>query len=182
MSEITVPARTLAYLEHGAPKGSRNDELLNAACQFRDAGYSEAEAIEKLIVRATADGLSSKEALSTIHWAFSRAPREAPRAGGYAPNQNGQTARPLVYRKTTVEPKRLPTPLEDAAITFLETKFAPGEFVAIGEGYEQNNGQVTMAIVSGTVRTRETWIADIKVRGIDECCRIWMECLPGLTQ
>ena len=40
-----LPQRTLDYLAHGADEGRRNAELFDAACQFRDGGFS-AEAAE----------------------------------------------------------------------------------------------------------------------------------------
>jgi hypothetical protein len=44
-----LPRRTLDYLERGAPEGMRNAELFEAACQFRDAGFSSGEAEERLL-------------------------------------------------------------------------------------------------------------------------------------
>src|SRR5258708_33328843 len=70
-----LPERTRTYLQTGAQNGSRNDELLHAACQFRDAGYSEICASEQLVPRASADGLSKHEIASTIRSAFSRSSR-----------------------------------------------------------------------------------------------------------
>lgn len=34
-----LPKRTMDYLKQGAPEGERNEELMAAACQCRDAGY-----------------------------------------------------------------------------------------------------------------------------------------------
>ena len=34
-----LPRKTLDYLAAGASEGSRNGELFDAACQFRDAGF-----------------------------------------------------------------------------------------------------------------------------------------------
>ena len=71
-----LPRRTLDYLERGAPQGSRNAELFDASCQFRDAGLSADEAERQLITRALTDGLSESEALHTIRSAYRREPRE----------------------------------------------------------------------------------------------------------
>jgi RecA-family ATPase len=157
-----LPARTLAYLQNGAQKGNRNEELMAAACQLRDADYSEAEAIEKLIIRATADGLSSKEALSTINSAFSRAPREP---SGPATNRRPQCP----YHKREVAPLPLPKPMEQSAIRFLESVFRPGEFVGISDAIEtrDGDGKIRVAPNCGLVRTRDTWIADIRQRGLE---------------
>ncbi len=43
-----LPQVTLDYLSHGASNGNRNRALFDAACQFRDAGYSQAEAEAEL--------------------------------------------------------------------------------------------------------------------------------------
>ena len=43
-----LPQITLDYLSHGASNGNRNRALFDAACQFRDAGYSQAEAEAEL--------------------------------------------------------------------------------------------------------------------------------------
>jgi hypothetical protein len=44
-----LPERTRTYLQDGAQNGNRNNELLDAACQFRAARYSEFEAVEQLV-------------------------------------------------------------------------------------------------------------------------------------
>ena len=75
MSDLPLPKRTKDYLEHGAPEGQRNAELLQAAAQFRDAGYNQVAAESRLLERATRDGLTEREALQTIRSAFSKLPR-----------------------------------------------------------------------------------------------------------
>ncbi|MBK8022017.1 MAG: hypothetical protein IPK19_11470 [Chloroflexi bacterium] len=71
-SEHRLPERTQAYLARGAAPGSRNAELLAAACQFRDAGYSQTDAERELVPRHVADGCTEAEALATIRSAYSR--------------------------------------------------------------------------------------------------------------
>jgi hypothetical protein len=71
-----LPPRTLRYIASGAPEGQRNEELLAAACQCRDAGYSIAETETLLLSRANRDGLSEGEARRTIESAFSQPARE----------------------------------------------------------------------------------------------------------
>jgi Primase C terminal 1 (PriCT-1) len=56
--ESGLPTATRDYLANGAAVGNRDNALFAAACQFRDSGYSQAEAESRLIVRAVADGLS----------------------------------------------------------------------------------------------------------------------------
>ncbi len=74
-AETALPKRTLEYLAHGAPEGQRNEELLQAAAQFRDAGCCQSEAESQLLHRAIRDGLAEREALQTIRSAFSKSPR-----------------------------------------------------------------------------------------------------------
>jgi hypothetical protein len=161
-----LPDRTLAYLQNGAQKGNRNEELLQAACQFRDAGRTETEAIRELTARATADGLSSHAVNATIHSAFSRPPREqiGPATGQW--NRAEKTV--CHYRRIATEPVSLPKPMEQSAIAFLETVFRQGEFVGISEAIERrDNDGISVGPNGGWVRTIETWIADIRHRGMD---------------
>ncbi len=71
-----LPPRTESYLASGAANGSRNTELFAAACQLRDAGYSQSDAERELIPRHVASGSGEREALATIQSAFSRPARE----------------------------------------------------------------------------------------------------------
>ncbi len=155
-----LPPRTLTYLQNGAQKGNRNAELLAAACQLRDARYSEAEATAQLTPRAIADGLTNHEASATIRSAFTRAPREY-----LGPAKNQPTR--CHYRRLQTDPAPLPRPMEQGAIMFLETVFRQGEFVGISEAIERRDEHgISVAPNGGLVRTRETWIADIRQRGI----------------
>lgn len=162
-----LPDRTVAYLQNGAQKGNRNEELLQAACQFRDAGCTEAEAIRELTARATADGLSGHAANATIRSAFSRPPREQIRATGqWNRAEKDQTA--CHYRRIATKPMPLPKPMQESAIAFLETVFRQGEFVGISEAIERrDNDGISVGPNGGWVRTIETWIADIRLRGMD---------------
>jgi hypothetical protein len=71
-----LPPRTESYLASGAANGSRNTELFAAACQLRDAGYSQTDAERDLIPHHLASGSSDHEALATIRSAYSRSPRD----------------------------------------------------------------------------------------------------------
>ena len=78
-----LPPRTEQYLASGAFKGDRNRELFAAACQLRDAGFSQTDAEAQLISRYVADGNGSenpagreKEAKATIASAYSQSPRK----------------------------------------------------------------------------------------------------------
>ncbi len=71
-----LPPRTETYLASGAANGSRNNELFAAACQLRDAGYSQSDVERELIPRHLASGSSEREALATIQSAYSRPARD----------------------------------------------------------------------------------------------------------
>jgi hypothetical protein len=78
----SLPKTTLEYLTYGASVGQRNAALFAAACQFRDAGYSIAEATSQLVSRYLADGEAHEssgtrthEARRTIQSAYTRPPR-----------------------------------------------------------------------------------------------------------
>jgi len=71
-----LPSRTETYLASGATDGIRNTELFAAACQMRDAGYSQSDAERELIPRHLASGSSEREALATIQSVYSRPARD----------------------------------------------------------------------------------------------------------
>ena len=75
-SQHPLPIRTEDYLAAGAAEGNRNTELFAAACQLRDAGYSQSDTEGQLVPRYVADGCSEGEALATIRSAFSRPARD----------------------------------------------------------------------------------------------------------
>src|SRR5260370_6627479 len=108
-----LPERTCTYLRDGAQNGQRNDELLQAAIQFRDARYSESEAVEQLVPRARADGLSSQEAKATIRSAFSRGAREpiGPTNNNRADSSDSTKRH---YCRIKTEPAPLPKPIDQS--------------------------------------------------------------------
>jgi hypothetical protein len=72
----TLPARTRAFLEHGAPEGTRNREAFEAAAQLRDAGVLEAEAIPLIQGGAACCGLPANEATAAVRSAYQHNPRK----------------------------------------------------------------------------------------------------------
>ncbi|HML23756.1 MAG TPA: primase C-terminal domain-containing protein [Aggregatilinea sp.] len=78
-----LPQVTLDYLASGASNGNRNRTLFDAACQFRDAGYTQNEAEAQLVLRHVADGAGNeqpatreREARATITSAYQQAARD----------------------------------------------------------------------------------------------------------
>jgi hypothetical protein len=108
-----LPQVTLDYLAHGASNGNRNRALFDAACQFRDAGYSQTEAETELILRHVADVTSDenptareREARATIASVYSQSPRDPIAAP--APDAR-QIVSHLVDRYGTTEKQDTPT-------------------------------------------------------------------------
>ena len=80
-SDPVLPKRTRDYLAHGAPPGQRNNELFEAACQLRDAGYTRSQIDALVIPRAESDGLSTAESNATLKSVFKREARGPIRGG-----------------------------------------------------------------------------------------------------
>ncbi|MBE2180636.1 MAG: AAA family ATPase [Chthoniobacterales bacterium] len=164
-----LPRRTLDYLERGALEGSRNAELFDAACQFRDAGFGQDEAEGQLMARAMADGLGESEARHAIGSAFSQAAREAIvplRTGRLPPPPHAAEAdhRP----KFVAEPLELPAPPEGGFLRLLEACFGPDDLVAIAPGMEDDEGNVVPK--RGVTLSVADWRKRVESKGgIDRC-------------
>ncbi|MFZ9937792.1 MAG: AAA family ATPase [Luteolibacter sp.] len=150
---VPLPKRTLDYLEHGAPEGTRNAELFDAACQFRDAGQPKADAESRLLARAMADGLSESEARQTIQSAF-----------------NGDARKPLgiVAKGHASCPKPRcvtgpPEPIEGGFPALLAACFRPNEHVAVSPAAEDVDGEVAPRI--GVTMTTAEWLARVEKKG-----------------
>ena len=147
-----LPRRTLQYLEHGAPKGQRNAELFDAACQFRDAGHSADVTETRLLARALADGLQEGEAATTIRSAFTRTARE-PVGGTVHPAPGGSPP--------AASMPALPPPIEGGFLRLLAVCFREGEHVAVAPAAESDDGEpvprrgVTMTVAEWRQRVAE---------------------------
>lgn len=87
-----LPERTRHFLEHGAPEGERQIEAFEAACQLRDEGATEAEAIQLVEGGAAKCGLPLPEARAAVKSAFKRTPREP------IHKRNGGEAKPAKWK------------------------------------------------------------------------------------
>lgn len=153
-----LPKRTLDYLASGAVEGTRNAELFDAACQFRDAGRPLDDAELQLVARATADGLSESEARQTIRSAYVKAAREPVVAG--AGCSHASTSPPVVTGP--------PEPIEGGFLRLLSTCFRDDEYVAIAPAAEDDDGGVKPR--RGVTMTAADWRARVtKKCGIDRC-------------
>jgi RecA-family ATPase len=157
-----LPCRTREYLERGAPEGSRNRELFEAACQFRDAMIEAAEAEQALIARALADGLSEHEARHTVHSAYSGAVR-SPATSAAPSSSNGSNGKNGDHRDNHKPLPELPPPIDHGWRTLLETCFMPDEFVAIAVAGEGKDGAAVPK--RGKTRTAAQWIRHIEAKG-----------------
>ncbi len=117
-----LPPRTEQYLVSGATEGNRNAELFSAACQLRDAGYSQSEAEHDLIPRHVASGSTEREARATIQSAYSRSPRD--------PIPSKPEAHDLIDRLVDAENKGKPTPSQIAAAVEACIHLNPVEWAA----------------------------------------------------
>ncbi|MDX2136481.1 MAG: DUF927 domain-containing protein [Chloroflexota bacterium] len=100
-----LPPRTESYLVSGATDGSRNTELFAAACQMRDAGYSQSDTERELIPRHLASGSSEREALATITSAYSHPARDPiPAPGEQAHQQVSQLVSEFAVEQKTERP------------------------------------------------------------------------------
>ena len=96
MSDIaTLPARTRAFLEHGAPEGQRNREAFEAAAQLRDAGIVEAEALALVETGAARCGLATSEARGAVKSAYCKPARDPITKKHGGNNGNGYKSAPL---------------------------------------------------------------------------------------
>jgi hypothetical protein len=109
-----LPQITLDYLSHGASNGNRNRALFEAACQFRDAGYRQAEAETQLVPRHVADGTGNenpvareREARATIASVYRQSPRDP--IAATVPDAR-QVVNHLVSRYGTTEKQDQPAP------------------------------------------------------------------------
>lgn len=165
-----LPAVTLDYLAHGAAKGGRNAALFDAACQFRDAGFSQPEAESQLLQRALDDKLSQSEALQSIRSAFGHPQREAIT---HAAPERAQAHSTSLYRrvsKTALQPAAMPPPeaLQDGFQQLLAACFKEGEHVAIAPAKENESGDIVPT--RGVTMTREEWKERVTIKGgIDRC-------------
>src|SRR5215831_10123409 len=106
-----LPKSTQDYLREGAAVGSRDNSLFKAACQFRDCGYTQADAESALIDRAVKDGLSEACAKRKIDSAYSKAPREVPHSQHSATSSNS-SADPKPAAPPP-KPQSLPKPIAE---------------------------------------------------------------------
>jgi hypothetical protein len=100
-----LPAWTLDFLARGAIQGERNNVAFATACQLRDAGYPESEALAMVLKGAArcAPPLPEREVEASVKSAYSRPPREP------LPDRKDQ-ATPLPTEQPAATPKQWEEP------------------------------------------------------------------------
>jgi hypothetical protein len=165
-SNNSLPQRTLDYLANGASPGSRHNEFIAAACQFRDAGYSLNEAATRCVPRAVKDGLDEKEYARKIAGIYRRGPREKAKKPNTAAPSPPPSSVPPPVSDPLPAPEKLPDPIPDGLRILVESLFKPGEGIGIGRGYIGADGNLD--IDRGSVRTWERWQVYFKKRSLEQ--------------
>lgn len=165
-----IPRRTKEYIEFGAPEGTRNAALFNAACQLRDAQWPQHVLEDVLMRRARLDGLTDQEARASIRSVMAspaRTPisegRPRPMPTTYSIKDNFEPEpEPIVYALD--ESDEIPEPIENPSVTFLQTVFSPEDKIQIVVGNKNEEGQ-EMPIGASPILPRDQWIKKIEAKG-----------------
>jgi hypothetical protein len=151
-----LPKSVREYLAYGAEPGNRDNALFAAACQFRDAGFSEADATPPLVARAIADGLNETTARRKIRSAYSKGQREPAAAANAPTHTQPSTEKTASSAQSGATVSHLPAPMADGFRVLLETAFQKGERVSIGRGTRGSDGE--LQIDYGDTRSRNSWL------------------------
>lgn len=162
---LSLPRRTLDYLQRGAAEGMRNAELFDATCQFRDAGHPLEDTEGQLLARALADGLTESEARTTIRSVYARTSREPLGASGPLPAAPSpaprRTAPSSVRRERST--MALPVTIDDGFVRFIDACFQQDEFVAIAPAAENEEGGIVPR--RGVTLTAAEWKSKVAAKG-----------------
>ncbi len=165
-----IPRRTKIYLETGAPEGSRNAELFQAALQLRDASWPRNIIDDVLFRRGKLDGLPDSEISSCITSVMQGGARETigkdydriPKLVRQFAVEHPQETTPVVYALD--EGDKVPESIEDPTITFLNAAFSPEDRVQIVVGRKNEEGIEVPNGASPTLPVH-LWIEKIKSKG-----------------
>jgi RecA-family ATPase len=162
---LSLPRRTLDYLQRGAAEGMRNAELFDATCQFRDAGHPLEDTEGQLLARALADGLTESEARTTIRSVYARTSREPLGASGPMPAAPSPAPRrftpaPVHRERSTMA---LPVTIDDGFVRLIDKCFQPDEFVAIAPAAENEEGEIVPR--RGVTLTAAEWKSKVAAKG-----------------
>ena len=153
-----IPNITKQYLNSPTPKGGRNEALFQAACQLRDAGYSQGDAAPLLMDCAQRDGLPQFEAEKTLRSVFARSARDPiTKDGKRSALPSGINYQLAPAGRYKVKKTDLPDPLADGARQLLKEAFKEGEGVRIVQGRKGEDGK-DHPKDAGVTFSREDWL------------------------
>jgi RecA-family ATPase len=156
-----LPPAAQAIYHNGAQNGERNTQLFKLACQFRDSGLSEFDAVTEAEIWGMKVGLSQNEAVAAVKSAYSKPPREPYRPKAKYSFQNGA----IIREDLPVPP--MPISVESGPVDkFLTTCFDVGDSINICRSVK--DGDRERPDGTGETRTREEWLELFKGDGLKE--------------
>ena len=157
-----LPPAVETIYHNGAQNGERNTQLFKLACQFRDSGLSEFDAVTEAEIWGMKVGLSQNEAVAAVKSAYSKPPREPYRPKAKYSFQNGA----IIREDLPVPP--MPISVESGPVDkFLTTCFDVGDSINICRSIKDKDGR-EKPDGAGENRTREEWLEIFKGDGLKE--------------
>lgn len=156
-----LPPAVETIYHNGAQNGERNTQLFKLACQFRDSGLSEFDAVTEAEIWGMKVGLSQNEAVAAVKSAYSKPPREPYRPKAKYSFQNGA----IIREDLPVPP--MPKSVEAEPVQkFLAEAFELGESINICRSIK--HGDRERPDGTGETRKREEWLELYKGDGLKE--------------
>jgi RecA-family ATPase len=157
-----LPPAVESIYHNGAQNGERNTQLFKLACQFRDSGLSEFDAVTEAEIWGMKVGLSQNEAVAAVKSAYSKPPREPYRPKAKYSFQNGA----IIREDLPVPP--MPISVESGPVDkFLANCFDVGDSINICRSIKDKDGR-EKPDGAGENRTREEWLEIFKGDGLKE--------------
>ena len=156
-----LPPAVETIYHNGAQNGERNTQLFKLACQFRDSGLSEFDAVTEAEIWGMKVGLSQNEAVAAVKSAYSKPPREPYRPKAKYSFQNGA----IIREDLPVPP--MPISVESGPVDkFLSTCFDVGDQINICRSIQ--DGERERPDGAGETRSREEWLELFKGNGLKD--------------
>ena len=156
-----LPPAVETIYHNGAQNGERNTQLFKLACQFRDSGLSEFDAVTEAEIWGMKVGLSQNEAVAAVKSAYSKPPREPYRPKAKYSFQNGA----IIREDLPVPP--MPISVESGPVDkFLATCFDVGDQINICRSIQ--DGDRERPDGAGETRSREEWLDLFKGNGLKD--------------
>jgi hypothetical protein len=156
-----LPPAVESIYHNGAQNGERNTQLFKLACQFRDSGLSEFDAVTEAEIWGMKVGLSQNEAVAAVRSAYSKPPREPYRPKAKYSFQNGA----IIREDLPVPP--MPISVESGPVDkFLANCFDVGDSINICRSVK--DGDRERPDGAGETRSREEWLELFKGDGLKD--------------